>query len=244
MSEQDVRPSPWWYRQRGSVIGAIFGCGFFLGNIGFDGQRPLPAAVVWGLHGGAAGVHSLLWAGVALVLTAWLARLSGTAYLRGDVVFAANVQRDRLIVAGPFRYVRNPLYLGNVFLALGIGLYAPPLGFAIIVLGNVILVAMLANEEALQLGKQYGAEYAAYRAAVPAFVPRFTPVPRSAGARIEPDVRGGFVTESFTLAFAVALVPIAVFGQAGLVPAGVIFFVAMGLFIAASRSGRRSLHPG
>jgi protein-S-isoprenylcysteine O-methyltransferase Ste14 len=244
MIEQDVKPSPWWYRLRGSVIGAIFAAGFFFGNMRNDGQPSLPAAVVWGLRSGDAGIETLLWLGVTFVVIAWLLRLAGAAYLRGDVVFAADVQRDRLIVDGPFRYVRNPLYLGNVFLALGIGLYAPPLGFAIIVLGNVILVAMLANEEALQLGKQYGAEYAAYRAAVPAFVPRFTPVPRSAGARIEPDVRGGFVTESFTLAFAVALVPIAVFGQAGLVPAGVIFFVAMGLFIAASRSGRRSLHPG
>lgn len=243
MSEQDVRPSPWWYRQRGSVIGAIFGCGFFLGNIGFDGQRPLPAAVVWGLHGGAAGVYSLLWAGVALVLTAWLARLSGTAYLRGDVVFAANVQRDRLIVAGPFRYVRNPLYLGNVLLALGMGLYAPPLGFAIIVLGNTVFVAALAHEEAEQLASRYGADYAAYRVAVPAFLPRITPWTLAGGASIEPEFRAALLAESFTLAMGVALVPIAVAGQAGLVPAAIIFVVAMGLFVVMSRTGRRDAPP-
>jgi protein-S-isoprenylcysteine O-methyltransferase Ste14 len=240
MEEQAVKPSPWWYRQRGTVIGVIFGIGFFFGNMRNDGQPSLPAAIVWGLRAGDAGVETLLWLGIMFVVLAWLVRLSGAAYLRGDVVFAADVQRDRLIIDGPFRFLRNPLYLGNVFLALGIGLYAPPLGFAIIVLGNVILVTMLAKEEAVQLGAQYGAGYAAYRAAVPAFIPRFTPVARNAGARIEPDFRAAFISESFTLGFAAALVPIATLGQAGLLPGGIILLVAFALFIGLSRTGRRS----
>jgi len=244
MSEQGANPSPWWYRQRGTVIGAIFGCGFFFGNVRFDARPVMPAAVTWGAHWGDAGVYTLLWMGVALVLLAWLARLSGTAYLRGDVVFAADVQRDRLIVGGPFRYVRNPLYLGNVLLALGIGLYAPPLGFAIIVLGNVVLVAMLAHEEARQLALHYGADYAAYQTAVPSFVPRLTPASFAAGGDVKPDLRAAFRAESFTLTMGLALVPIAIAGQAGLVPAAIIWLIAMGLFIAMSRTGRRDARPG
>jgi len=244
MSEQAVIPSPWWYRHRGSVIGTIFGLGFFLGNLRSDGQPSLPAAVVWGLHEGDAGAYALLWLGIILVLLAWLARLSGTAYLRGDVVFAPNVQRDRLIVDGPFRYVRNPLYLGNILLALGIGLYAPPLGFAIIVIGNTLLVVMLAREEAKQLAAHYGADYEAYRAAVPAFWPRLTPATFAGRGEIKPDLRSALMAESFTLTMGIALIPIAVAGQAGLVPAAVIFVVAMGLFVVIARSGRRDAHPG
>jgi protein-S-isoprenylcysteine O-methyltransferase Ste14 len=244
MNEQAVKPSPWWYRQRGSVIGAIFGVGFFLGNLRVDGKPSLPAAVVWGLYEGDAGIYALLWLGVALVLLAWLARLSGTAYLRGDVVFAANVQRDRLIVDGPFRYVRNPLYLGNILLALGIGLYAPPLGFAIIVIGNTLLVMMLAHEELKQLALQYGADYDAYRAAVPAFLPRLTPATFSGRGQIKPHLRSALVAESFTLTMGIALIPIAVAGRAGLIPAAVIFVVAMGLFVGISRTGRRDARPG
>ena len=78
------------------MIGAIFGCGFFFGNFRINGGSALPAAVVWGRHFGNPGVEALLWGGIEFVLFAWLLRTYGTAYLRGDVVFAADVQRDRL----------------------------------------------------------------------------------------------------------------------------------------------------
>jgi hypothetical protein len=107
------------------------------------------------------------------------------------------------------------------------------------VLGNVILGALLANEEDQQLAARYGAEYAAYRAAVPAFVPRLTPARFAAGAQVTPLLRSAFASESFTLALALALVPIAVAGQAGLLPAAIVFVIAMILFVLASRAGRR-----
>jgi protein-S-isoprenylcysteine O-methyltransferase Ste14 len=243
MTERARSASPWWYRNRGSVIGAIFGVGFTAGSVRVDDSPYLLTAIVWGRHWGDAGVETLMWAGIALVLLAWFVRLAGTAYLRGDVVFAPNVQRDRLIVAGIFRYVRNPLYLGNDLLAAGIGLFATPLGFAIIVLGNVVFGLMLANEEVKQLGTQYGAEFDAYRRDVPAFIPRLSPSTLGRGATIEPSYRAAFRAESFALALAIALVPIAIFGQPGLLPAGILFIIAMGLFIAATRMGRRE-SPG
>lgn len=232
--------SPWWYRRRGALIGAIFGAGFLAGNIRFDGHAALPAAVVWGRHFGNPGIEALLWGGIELVLFAWLLRTYGTAYLRGDVVFAAEVQRDRLIVDGPFRYARNPLYAGNVLLALGIGLYAPPAGFAIVVLGIAILVALLAHEEERQLAAQYGADYAAYRKAVPAFFPRLVPAEFSSAGHIEPDVRAAFRAEVFTFVIAIALVPLALYGPAGFVSAACILAVALVLFVGATRQGRRA----
>ena len=235
-----VNASPWWYRQRGAVIGAIFGIGFFAGNVRVGGRPALPAAVVWGRHFGNPGIEALLWGGIELVLFAWLLRTYGTAFLNGDVVFAAAVQRDRLIVDGPFRYVRNPLYIGNVLLALGVGLYAPPLGFAIIVLGNVLLVALLAREEERQLAAHYGADYAAYRTAVRAFLPRLIPVEFPSAGHIEPDVRAAFRAEAFMLVIAIALVPLALYGPAGFVPAACILAVALALFVAATRTGRRT----
>jgi protein-S-isoprenylcysteine O-methyltransferase Ste14 len=237
-------PSPWWYRNRGPLIGAIYGCGFFFGYLQFsDGAHAVPAAVTWGLRGGAWGVYSLFWAGVQLGLLGWLARFLGTAYLRGDVVFAANVQRDRLIVAGPFCYTRNPLYLGNDLLALGIGLYAPPLGFAIIVLGNIIFGIVLAGEEQQQLLKQYGAEYVAYCKAVPPFLPRLMPAKFAAGAAVKPSWRNAFRSESWALAMALAPAPIALAGKRGMMASGIVWFGALGLFIAISHISRARRSP-
>jgi protein-S-isoprenylcysteine O-methyltransferase Ste14 len=212
MSEQLERRSPWWYRQRGSVFGVIYGLGFAGGYVSFGGPAPVPVVDRWGDRIGVA----ILWAAVASALIAWLWRASGTAFLRRDVVFAADAQRDRLIVAGVFRHVRNPLYLGNLFLALAIAVLAPPVGFAIIVIGNVAFCAMLAAEEARQLAAEYGAAYEAFRRAVPAFVPRLTPADVPGSVAVVPDWRGGLLGEGFCLGLALALIPLAVVGQAGM----------------------------
>jgi len=211
----DARRSPWWYRLRGTLIGTIYGAGFFFGNLSFSGV-PEPSVAAWGRAAGAAGPQALAWLGVALTVLAWLVRVAGTAYLRREVVFSADALQDRLVVAGPFRYVRNPLYLGNIFLALGVGLYAPPLGFAIIVAGNVAFVIVLAREEAAQLALRYGPAFEAYRRAVPAFVPRLTPASVPGSVAVVPSVSSALLGESGVCLTAVALVPIAVFGQAGL----------------------------
>lgn len=214
MSEQAVRPSPWWYRRRGTVIGAIYGLGFVLGNLTFDGVAQRAAFVAWGA--GSRGGGPLAWAAVAAALVAWFWRASGTAYLRREVVFADDVQRDRLVVAGPFRYVRNPLYLGNLFLAFAVAVLAPPLGFAIIVLGNVAFGGLLAAEESRELAARYGAAYDAFRAAVPAFVPRVTPAVVPGSASVQPAWGAALLGEGYCLALAVGLVPVALFGAAGM----------------------------
>ncbi len=239
----NAAPSPWWYRNRGPLIGAIYACGFFLGYLQFGAPPDAPAAVAWGLHWGAWGVYSLFWAGIQIALLGWLARYFGSAYLRGDVVFAADVQRDRLIVAGPFSFTRNPLYLGNDLLAIGIGLYAPPFGFAIIVLGNIIFGIILAGEEQQQLLKQYGAQYVAYCKAVPPFLPRLMPAKFAPGATVTPSWRNAFRSESWALALALAPAPIALAGARGTMASAIIWFAAIGLFIAISHTGRARRSP-
>jgi hypothetical protein len=76
MIEQAVKPSPWWYRQRGTVIGFIFGLGFFFGNMRADGQPSVPAALVWGLRDGDAGVQTLCWVGIVFVVLVWALRVA------------------------------------------------------------------------------------------------------------------------------------------------------------------------
>jgi protein-S-isoprenylcysteine O-methyltransferase Ste14 len=219
----DERSSPWWYRRRGTLIGAIYGLGFLAGAIPLDGRRPEPVFELW-------GGELVLWLAVASLLCAWFWRASGTAYLRRDVVFAADVQSDRLIVAGIFRYVRNPLYVGNLFLALGIAVLASPLGFVIIVAGNAAFVAFLATEEARELEQRYGAAYTAYRAAVPAFLPRLTPAAVSASISVEPAWAHALLGEAFCFALAVAIVPIALFGAAGVPAFWAIWLAAFVIF--------------
>ena len=235
------RASPWWYRRRGTLLGVIYGAGFLFGNMTFGGPAREPAYVVWGERlAGDAGAIALLWAAFACALLAWLLRASGTAYLRRDVVFAADVQRDRLVVAGPFRYLRNPLYVGNLFLALAIALLAPPLGFAIILGGNVLWAVFVAAEEARELAHHYGDAYAAFRAAVPAFVPRLTPASVAGSVAVAPAWRPALLGEAFCLALALAIVPLALYGHAGLPAFWAIAGAAFLVFSVAGWSAGRA----
>jgi protein-S-isoprenylcysteine O-methyltransferase Ste14 len=179
-------PSPWWYRWRFATIGSVYFCGFFFGNLvtGILGLPVVPAVLQWGAALGPNGPRILYGVAFLFALIAWALRAWGGAYLRPDVVWNADALGDRLLVDGPFRYVRNPLYLGNLFLALAAGLLAPPLGFAIVVVGNVFVALALAGVESRLLRARYGAAYDAYAAAVPALVPRLSP------ARVEGSVRG------------------------------------------------------
>jgi len=220
------------------MFGLIYGAGFFIGNLHVSGAGGVPAAVVWGGRWGDTGEYALLWLGVAFAALAWLARLSGTSYLRGDVVFAADVQRDRLIVDGPFRYVRNPLYLGNMFLALALAILAPPLGFVIIVVGNAAWAGLNAAEESRQLASRYGAAYETFRSQVPAFMPRMTAAAMPEVAA-QPSWRAALFGEAFCPALAVAIVPIALFGRAGLVAFWVIAATTLVVFaVSGWRAGR------
>jgi protein-S-isoprenylcysteine O-methyltransferase Ste14 len=189
------------------TIGAVYFCGFFFGNLitGLLGVAPEPAAMEWGRHLGPYGARILLGAGFALAAAAWALRVWGGAYLRPDVVWNQNALGDRLLVDGPLRYVRNPLYLANVLLAAGAGLLAPPIGFAIVVAGNLLVVLGLMRVETRVLRERYGATFDAYAAAVPALLPRLTPAHVSGTARVTPSPGPALRSEFFSAAIALAL---------------------------------------
>jgi protein-S-isoprenylcysteine O-methyltransferase Ste14 len=81
-----------------------------------------------------------------------------------------------LVVSGLYRYVRNPMYVGVLAVALGQALI---LGRAVLVSYTVLMWAaffafvVLYEEPALQ--RRFGASYTEYRANVRRWVPRLTP---------------------------------------------------------------------
>lgn len=82
---------------------------------------------------------------------------------------------QRLVVGGPYRYVRNVMYLAVTAAIVGQGLLlARPvlLGYAAAAWTGMALFARHYEQPALQ--RRFGADYDSYRAAVPAWVPRRT----------------------------------------------------------------------
>jgi len=68
----------------------------------------------------------------ALVAAAAWVRTWGSAYLRTEVVRDSAVRTEKLVADGPYRRLRNPLYLGNLLMAAGIGLFASRSGWLVL----------------------------------------------------------------------------------------------------------------
>jgi protein-S-isoprenylcysteine O-methyltransferase Ste14 len=141
--------------------------------------------VPWWLTGWRLRVPSPSWAWVPL-------RVAGVALLAAGVVVlvpafvrfvlegggtpAPVAPTQRLVVGGPYRYVRNPMYLAVTAVIVGqalvlgqpaLLLYAAAVGAA--------MAAFTHGYEEPTLHRQFGAQYEAYRRAVPAWWPRRRP---------------------------------------------------------------------
>ncbi len=211
------RGSPWWYRRRSLVIFLIYLAGFYGGAALWQGLTHGPYFPVYALLAAHMSVspHALLWAGAALVTLGFGVRLWGSAYLSASVVWNANALDDRLIVDGPFRYIRNPLYFGNNLQALGFALIATPYGAPVIVLGSVLFTILLAAHEAQLMRARYGVVYERFRATVPAMFPRLTPARVEGSVRGRASFTGGMRSELLTLGLTIGMIGLAIVGFNG-----------------------------
>lgn len=202
--------TPWDFRYRGILFGVLYGVAFVLG---FIVQHALGGSFestysVLGRRFGEAGMHAGAWIAVALCFVGFSIRWWGASYLTSGVVWSGHVVTGGVEVAGPFRYVRNPLYLGNMFIALGIGLAGPPAVTILVVLFNLAFVYRLIAVEEKFLARAHGASYRAYQDAVPRLVPLLRPAFSQAIGRT-PAIVDGLVGELFTLGFALGMTAIA-----------------------------------
>ena len=99
-------------------------------------------------------------------------RIWGTAYLGSATMLSAEMQAGGVMAAGPYRYVRNPLYLGTWFMTLAMAFVMPPTGalFAM-VLVTAFQLRLILGEEGFLSGK-LGDPYKTYLNAVPRLFPR------------------------------------------------------------------------
>jgi hypothetical protein len=86
----------------------------------------------------------------------------------------AQMQGDLFMAAGPYRYVRNPLYLGSWLLALGVSVLMPPSGAAFFLVAYSVFLLLLIRAEERFLSTKQGELYQQYRRKVPRLWPRVT----------------------------------------------------------------------
>ena len=102
-----------------------------------------------------------------IALGEWL-RVWAVGYAGGSTrTRSLGAARD-LVTTGPYAYVRNPLYLGNLLLSLGVCIFADVYWMiAILVVGFLIQYIPIIRSEETYLLETCGDRYRAYCASVP-----------------------------------------------------------------------------
>jgi protein-S-isoprenylcysteine O-methyltransferase Ste14 len=142
-----------------------------------------------------AATVTVLVLGTLVALVAALLRTWGAAYLGSGVVQDSAMHGDTMVAAGPYRYMRNPLYLGTFLHTFALVLVMQPTGalFCIVMIGIVQLRLMFAEESFL--AAKLGEPYREYCAKVPRIIPSLTPrVPESS---VKPNWGLGFMGEIY-----------------------------------------------
>jgi protein-S-isoprenylcysteine O-methyltransferase Ste14 len=116
--------------------------------------------------------------GAALAAAGEWLRLWAVGYAGGATRSRTISAARDLVTAGPYAHVRNPLYLGNLLLSLGVCIIANVYWMVAALLAGYFVqyLPIIASEEA-HLRKVCGAAYQAYCAATPRFLPRRKPYP-------------------------------------------------------------------
>ena len=109
--------------------------------------------------------------GLALVVTS--IRLFAT---RGKGTLAPWDPPRNLVISGPYRFVRNPMKSGLIFVLIGVSIILQSVALSVWCAAFAIVnVLYISFSEEPGLRRRFGADYERYCASVPAWLPRLTP---------------------------------------------------------------------
>jgi protein-S-isoprenylcysteine O-methyltransferase Ste14 len=138
--------------------------------------------------------------GALSVLAGEFLRLWGVAIAGSETRTTGPVGGTFLITTGPFSYVRNPLYVGNMLLYVGVGIMAGLPLFALFALVYFFFqYSLIVSLEEEYLHKTFGDDFKRYCAEVPRFFPAMRKY--AGGAHEQPELqwRRGMQSERRTL---------------------------------------------
>lgn len=122
--------------------------------------------------------HPVIYLGFILLMIGEICRVWAVRYAGGRTR-TTKVGAPTLCISGPFAYVRNPLYLGNMIIYSGVVLIAggPKIWWmlSITLLFFIIQYSLIVSLEQETLTELFDKEYLIYCENVPALIPRLAP---------------------------------------------------------------------
>ena len=149
-----------------------------IGNFFFKIRSFTPIPFIFALLYFAKPMWHTIAVGVPFIVIGELLRIWAVGYAGASTrARTLGAARD-LVTTGPYGYVRNPLYLGNFLLSLGVCLVANVYWLvAVLIVGYFFqYLPIIALEEAYLL-ESCGSVYQVYREQVPRLIPQFHSYP-------------------------------------------------------------------
>ena len=131
--------------------------------------------------------NDLMVFGAILMVFGELMRIISVGYI-GVSSRAREIVTDKLVTNGPYGYLRNPMYMGNMFLYMGASIFAGawlPIMLYLVILFFSIQYSLTVKYEESCLSDAHGEKYLDYKETVPRFYPRLSPYPHKSKEKIE-----------------------------------------------------------
>jgi protein-S-isoprenylcysteine O-methyltransferase Ste14 len=119
--------------------------------------------------------HFIFGVGALLTFLAAGLRTWAAAYLRSNTVQDPAMHLDAIVADGPYRHLRNPLYLGAILQAFGLALLTSWPGLLIITIGLTAFFLRLTGLEESKLEAMQGETYREFCRRVPRLWPSLRP---------------------------------------------------------------------
>ena len=208
--------TPALFRFRVLIFTALYFLGFYAPGAHYlTGNHALPStwielstlAARTGLLNLASATMLVTVVAVASAIVGAGLRVWATAYLGAGVMNDKSLRADRVMASGPYRYLRNPLYLGNLLTCAAVSILMPVAGAIVFMAGCTLLTIALVAAEGPHLAQQLGGAYASYRAQIPSFIPAIRSQIAASTAR--PRWAQGFIAEVFHVGYSVCMLAFA-----------------------------------
>jgi len=138
--------------------------------------------------------------GFLIVVCGEFIRLWGVAIAGSETRTTGPVGGTYLITQGPFSFVRNPLYVGNMLMYFGVGLMSnTPILATSALLFFFFQYSLIVSLEEEYLVRTFAGEYVKYTKAVPRFIPTLSRYQGGNTLQPELDWKRGVTSEKRTL---------------------------------------------
>lgn len=140
-------------------------------------------------------------AGAVFVLIGELIRFWGVSYAGSETRTTGKPGASNLVTQGPFAYVRNPLYIGNILMYFGVSLMSfslVPYFQILSILYFIFQYYYIILEEEKELKVIFGEKYNQYSENVNRFFPKFTAYEEIKQSKINKDLKAAYISEKRT----------------------------------------------